>query len=93
MTYRWQSLKIGDRKDGRSLSLALTKAAKEGRHVCLYFTPERGWWGYQTTDEYGPDDLPRLRRVMDATGTMRSITTDVLSRLFDVHKEGFPDET
>lgn len=90
--FRWQPLLIQPRKDGRSLSLALKKAEKEGRHVRLYYTPQRGWWGYQTTDEECPNEQPRLRSVMDATGTVRHITSDVLTRLLDEHGEGFPNE-
>lgn len=90
--YRWQPLPIPTRRDGRGLSLTLTKAAKEGRHVSLYYTPQRGWWGYQTTDETVPDEQPRLRQIMDASGTLRSVTTDVLTRLLDCVREGIPDE-
>lgn len=90
--YSWTPLIIGDRKDGRSLSLALRRAAVEGRNVRLYYAPQRGWWGYVTTDVEIPDDPPRLRSVMDATGQMRSITSDVLRRVCDEIREGFPDE-
>ena len=91
--YRWIPLKIGERKDGRALQLALKAAAAAGKHVVAYFTPQRGWWAYQTDDAELPDDKPRLHSMVDAGGAMRTVTTDVILRTADAIREGFPDET
>lgn len=81
----------GPPKYGKAFTSA-GKAAKSGAHVAMYFTPERGWYGWVSCDELPTDRMERIYPVLSCDCGQVAVAGSVILKAADAIRLEAPDE-
>jgi hypothetical protein len=70
----------------------MNKAAKAGCHIVLYFTPERGWYGWTSIAELDVEPMERVYPLRLADGTIAAVCGSQIVKAAAAIELDAPDE-
>lgn len=74
----WKPLREKPNPTSGMAFTAAGKAAKEDRAVALYYTPERGWYGWCSVAETDDEPMERIYPVLEVCGKIVGVPGSVL---------------
>lgn len=88
----WKPLSIKDAfKRGHAMN-AVSQAEREDRRVALYYTPERGWYGWQSCGEVDCSPMLQIVHVPTFDGGVARVFDSQILKIADSIRTGGPDE-
>lgn len=88
----WKPLSIRPGLKVGNEFIATREAANAGSSIALYYTPQRGWYGWASTGEFDLPPMERLYPLLSQSGYVAQVPASQILKMADAIRLDAPDE-